>query len=482
MPDNMPAPESPAPPPPLYAKQQKIFPRRVKGIFRTVKTVSLWLFLCLYYLTPWLRWDRGPGAPNQAVLMDIDGRRGHIFAIEIWPQEVYYLTGLLVLAAIGLFFATSLFGRVWCGFACFQTVYTDLFMMVERLFQGDRNKAIKLHKAPWSMDTLAKKGATHAVWLLISAATAYTFVLYFSDAFEITREVVDLTAGPWILSSIGFLTFTTYLFAGFAREQVCIYMCPYARFQGAMMDENSMIVTYESWRGDPKDKASPGQNFTGRGHCVDCRVCVHACPTGIDIRDGSQLECIGCALCVDACDSVMDRFKLPRGLITYDSESNQRARAKGGEVKNRLIRPRTFAYIALITFVIGIMVVSLSFRSTLEVNVLRDRAPLFVTLSNGSVRNGYTFKVLNMVREKKTYTLQTEGLEGLSMRVIGFAAEGSKQADLTVKPDRVGSFRVFLKARPETLTESSTNITLLLEDHATGKTVRHDTVFIGPKR
>ncbi|MEO5336941.1 MAG: cytochrome c oxidase accessory protein CcoG [Magnetospirillum sp. WYHS-4] len=464
----------------LYAKHQKIYPRDVKGIFRTAKTLSLWAMLAVFYGTPWLRWDRGAGAPDQMVLMDVDGRRGYFFNIEIWPQEVYYLTGLLVLAAIGLFFATSLFGRVWCGFACFQTVFTDLFIMAERLFEGDRNRRLALDKGAWTVDKILRKGAKHAVWLFVSALTAYSFILYFNDAFAITRNMMDGAAGPWVYGTLGGLTFTTYIFAGFAREQTCIYMCPYARFQSAMMDEYSMIVTYEAWRGEPRSNAKPGQKFEGRGHCVDCGSCYQACPTGVDIREGLQIACIGCALCVDACNNIMDRFGLPRGLITYDSEMNQVARSKGNPTTNHLLRMRTWGYVAIMTVVTGVMAYGITHRSTEHVSVIRDRAPLFVMLSEGDLRNAYTLKISNKERKDKIYELSIAGLAGATLGAVGEEESGKAMIELPARPDMVNSFRIFVTARPDILKGKSTDMAFQIKDKASGQIVSTATVFMGP--
>jgi cytochrome c oxidase accessory protein FixG len=469
-----------AAPPKLYAEHVKVYPRQISGFWRKVKWGVLATLLGLYYLGPWLRWDRGPNAPDQALLIDMPGRRAYFFSIEIWPQEAYYLTGLLILGAIGLFLATAWFGRVWCGFTCPQTVWTDLFLWVERKIEGDRNARIRLDKAPLSLDKLWKKTAKHAAWLLIALATGGAWILYFNDA---PTTAVQFFTGQASTALYGFtllFTATTYVFAGWAREQVCIYMCPWPRFQGAMFDEDSLIVTYEEWRGEPRGGARRGQSFDNRGHCVDCGMCWQVCPTGIDIRNGQQMGCIGCALCIDACNSIMDRFGLPRELITYDSISNQIARGKGQPTKMRLIRPRTIAYAAILAAVAAIMAYSLITRQRLEVNVLPDRQPLFVKLSDGSIRNGYTFKVLNMGRDPKTYLLSTNGISGAEISVIGHHPEPAPFVELQVAPDTVGTFKLFLKAAPEHLRGKATNLVFVLTDVATRDMVEHKSVFSGP--
>ncbi|MFI4998296.1 MAG: cytochrome c oxidase accessory protein CcoG, partial [Reyranellales bacterium] len=300
---------------PLYLTRIKVYPRAIAGKWRSIKWAALVVLLGLYYLVPWLRWDRGPDAPNQAILIDLDGRRGWFFDVVIWPQEIYFVTGFLILAAFGLFFATSLFGRVWCGFACPQTVWTDLFMLVERLIEGDRNERMRLDKAPMSVSKATRKGFKHVAWLAIAAATGGAWVFYYVDAPSTLVKIFRGTASMEVYVFVGLLTATTYMLAGWAREQVCTYMCPWPRFQAAMLDEQSVIVTYQKWRGEPRGKHKAGDNWDGRGDCVDCNLCVAVCPTGIDIRDGQQIECIGCGLCVDACNQTMVKVGRARGLI-----------------------------------------------------------------------------------------------------------------------------------------------------------------------
>jgi cytochrome c oxidase accessory protein FixG len=465
---------------PMYASRPEIYPRSVKGTFRKLKWAALWVLLGLYYIGPWLRWDRGPGAPDQALLIDMPGRRAYFFGLEIWPQEIYYLTGLLILGAIGLFLVTALAGWVWCGFTCPQTVWTDLFMWVERKIEGDRNARLRLDKGPITADRIFKKIAKHAAWLVIALLTGGAWIMYFTDA---PTFVVDFVTGQASMALYGFtalFTATTYVLAGWAREQVCIYMCPWPRFQGAMFDEDSLIVTYEEWRGEPRGGARRGQSFEDRGHCVDCGMCWQVCPTGVDIRKGQQMACIGCALCVDACNSIMERFGLPGELITYDSINNQLAREKNEPTRMRWFRPRILVYVAVLTLVASVMVFSLATRSRLEVNVLHDRSPMFVRLSDGSIRNGYTFKILNMEREAKTYTLATDGIEGATMAVIGHQAESVPSVQLPVKPDDVAPFRVFVTVPRDNLDGKATDLEFVLTDNKTGQVVEHATVFAGP--
>ncbi|MFP4313861.1 MAG: cytochrome c oxidase accessory protein CcoG [Alphaproteobacteria bacterium] len=430
-----------------FAKQQKVFPKRVWGRYRKLKWAAMAVMLGIYYLVPFIRWDRGPNAPDQAVLIDLNGPRAYWFWIEIWPQEVYILTGILILAAIGLFFVTSLFGRVWCGYACPQTVWTDLFVWVERIVQGDRNARKRLQDSPWTFEKIRKIGLTHFIWLVIAWCTAGSFVLYFNDAPTLVRSFFEFDVSPTVLGFIIGLTFSTYLMAGFAREQVCTYMCPYARFQSAMFDKDTLIISYDEKRGEPRGKHKKGESWDGRGDCIDCTMCVQVCPTGIDIRDGLQMECIACGLCVDACNNIMDQVGRPRGLIRYDTTNHMNAEIKGGKEKFRFIRPRTLYYSAVIALVGGIMLYALIFRAPLEMNVLHDRNPVYVQLSSGEIRNGYTIKILNKTHDFHNYSLSIEGLDNATMTV---KAAGDISADsLSVPADSVGSYHVLVSANVE---------------------------------
>ena len=466
---------------PLYADRIRVYPKKVSGIFRRVKWYVLILLLAIYYIVPWIRWDRGPDAPNQAVLADMDKGRGYFFWIEIWPQEVYYLTGLLILGAVGLFLVTSLAGRVWCGYTCPQTVWTDLFMWVERLIEGDRNARIRLDKSGFSATKAGKKVLKHGVWLIIAALTGGAWIMYFNDAPTVTREIFTGQASTAVYFFAGLFTFTTYLLAGWAREQVCTYMCPWPRFQSAMFDEDTLIVTYEKWRGEPRSRHRKGQSFDDRGDCVDCNLCVAVCPTGIDIRDGQQLECIGCALCIDACNSVMAKVGQPLNLITYDTQRNQDARAAGQPTpKYRLVRPRTVLYTLLFVLVAGLMLWSLAFRATFDINVLHDRNPLFVSLSDGSIRNGYTVKILNKTQEGRSYLLGVEGIEATGLTIVGQEGSSTGSAILEAAADSVASYRLYLKLPRDAVTADHMTFTFTLTDPESGETARVETVFRGP--
>lgn len=464
---------TPSTPQSLYTKRVQIYPKLAHGFFRNLKWLALVVLLAIYYITPWLRWDRGPGQPDQAVLIDFENARFYFFFIEIWPQEVYYITGLLILAALGLFLVTALFGRVWCGYACPQTIWTDLFIYVERFFEGDRNARIKLNKAPWSVQKIMKKTGKHVVWIVIAAATGGVWILYFHDAPSIAR---DFFTGHAPLTSYIFaamLTVSTYALAGFMREQVCTYMCPWPRIQAALIDEDALNVTYRYDRGEPRGKHKKGATWEGRGDCIDCRQCVAVCPVGIDIRDGLQLECIGCALCIDACDEIMDKIDRPRGLIAYDTDNNVKARQCGEPAKTRLIRPRTIIYAILLAVVSTIMVTGLMNRSTLDLNILRDRQPNFVKLSDGSVRNGYTIKIMNKATEPRVLEIGVEGLPSADIRIAG-------QADLTlnVPADDTVDFRVLVTEDDLAGLSNRMNFTIFVRDVTTDTYSASATVFV----
>ncbi|MHA7872046.1 MAG: cytochrome c oxidase accessory protein CcoG, partial [Hyphococcus sp.] len=313
----------------LYKARVPIYPKLVHGTFRKLKWAILFATLGVYYILPWIRWTRGPGEPDQAVLVDFPGRRFYFFFIEIWPDELYFVTGLLILAALALFLATALFGRVWCGYACPQTVWTDLFIAVERFIEGDRNKRMRLAKAPWDAEKIGKKALKHAIWIIIAAATGGAWVLYFHDAPTIFGQLFTGAAPFSAYLFLGILTFTTYTLAGAMREQVCTYMCPWPRIQAALTDEETLQVTYKKDRGEPRGAHKKGESWEERGDCIDCKACVAACPMGIDIREGAQLECINCALCIDACDDIMKKIDRPLGLIAYDTDMNLERRVNG---------------------------------------------------------------------------------------------------------------------------------------------------------
>ena len=403
----------------------------------------------------------------------------YFFGIEIWPQEIYYLTGLLMLGAFGLFLATALFGRLWCGFACPQTVWTDLFMQVERWIEGDRAERIRFDKAPWTRAKWRKRVAKHAAWLLIAFLTGGAWIMYFRDAPTVVGEFFTGQAGLTVYFFVFLFTATTYLLAGMAREQVCTYMCPWPRIQGALVDQDTMAVTYKSWRGEPRGKYRKGEGFDGRGDCIDCKQCVAVCPMGIDIRDGFQLECIGCGLCVDACDEVMTKIGRPPRLIAYDSERNQDLRAAGQPAVSRLVRPRTILYTAMVAGVGVTMLVILALRATVDINILPDRSPLFVTMADGSIRNGYTIRVMNKQHAAKSYELAVAGDEG-RLSMVGQDGHAAV-VTLSAPPDGMAAHRVFVQLPRAALAGGQRPLTFELKDVEAGQVQTFDTVFHGPK-
>ena len=438
----------------LYKPRTPIYPKLVHGRWRAIKWAVLIATLAIYYVTPWIRWDRPGNLPDQAVLMDFAGRRFYFFAIQLWPQEIHFLTGLLVLAALALFLVSALFGRLWCGYSCPQTVWTDLFIYVERVFEGDRNARMRLDAAPWSFDKVWRKTGKHLVWLGIAFSTGGAWIFYFHDAPDLLRSFW-MGQGPvtgYVFAAL--LTFTTYVFAGFMREQVCIYMCPWPRIQGAMLDEHSLQVTYRYDRGEPRGAHKKNASWEGRGDCIDCNQCVTACPMGIDIRDGSQLECINCGLCIDACDDIMDKVGRSKGLIAYDTDAAVEARSKGGVAIYKPLRSRTAFYGVLLVAVAGLMAWGLTHRQDLDVHVLRDRNPVFVRLHDGAVRNGYTVKIANRGLLPRKVAISVDGLAGAKLTTPGVRAS-TPTLEVALPANEMRSVRVFITASPEVLTDRS---------------------------
>ncbi len=431
----------------LYQPRVPIYPKLVHGRWRAIKWAMLILTLTIYWVTPWIRWARPNGLPQQAVLVDFAGGRFYFFGIQLWPQEVYFITGLLVMAAMALFLVSALFGRLWCGYACPQTVWTDLFIYVERAFEGDRNARMRLDAAPWSFDKLWRKTGKHAVWLGIAFGTGGAWIFYFHDAPTLIRGFWVGQAAVTAYIFCALLTVTTYVFAGFTREQVCIYMCPWPRIQGAMLDQHSLQITYRADRGEARGPHKKGETWEGRGDCIDCNACVVVCPMGIDIRDGAQLECINCGLCADACDEIMDKVGRPRGLIAYDTDAAVAARAGGKPAVYKLVRPRTLYYAGALSLVSALMLWGLTHRSVLELHVLRDRTPMYVRMQDGSVRDGYTLKIANRTFYPQTVAVAFRGLNGVQLKTPGAPAT-TGDVLVTVEPNAVRSARIFVIAPP----------------------------------
>lgn len=460
----------------LFKSRVPIFPKEAEGRYRSIKWAMMAFTLSIYYLVPWLRWNRGATAPNQAVLVDLTHQRLYFFFIEIWPQEVYYITGLLILAAVSLFLINALFGRLWCGYSCPQTVWTDLFIWVETKIEGDRGARIRLANAPWTAGKIAKRVSKHVVWLAFAVATGGAWVFYFADAPTLLHQIVTGAASMGTYATIAGLAFTTYSLGGLMREQVCTYMCPWPRIQAAMTDTEALNVTYRRDRGEPRGPHRKGESWDTRGSCIDCNQCVAVCPMGIDIRDGAQLECINCGLCIDACDDVMKKIGQPTGLIAFDIEANILRRLGGKPARFRFVRPRTILYAAVLLAVSGIMLFTLSFRHTLELDVLRDRNPDHVTLADGAVRNAYTLKLMNRSPQARPLRLSLWGIKARQVKVIG-DGEIKTSVLLPVEADKVRTLRILVTVARADLTNSH-DMTFTLAD-AEGKERRSvEAVFV----
>ena len=483
----------------LYEARQKIFPKAAVGQFRRLKWWIMGVTLAIYYITPWLRWDRGVYAPDQAVLVDLAHRRFYFFFIEIWPQEFYYVAGLLVMAGIGLFLVTSTVGRAWCGYTCPQTVWVDLFLVVERFFEGDRNARIKLEKSNYGAGKIRKRVLKHATWLIIAVATGGAWIFYFADAPTLARNFATGQAPFVAYGTVAVLTFTTYVFGGLMREQVCTYMCPWPRIQAAMLDEDSLTVTYNDWRGEPRNRHAKKAAAAGQavGDCVDCNACVAVCPMGIDIRDGQQLECITCALCIDACDGVMDKLGRDRGLISYatlrDYNGNSAVSANGAWINGHvepeqvahttwrsIIRPRTLIYTTGWGLIGLAMLFVLLTRDRLEINVIHDRNPVFVQLTDGSIRNGYTIKILNKLPQPRDVTLHLEGLPGAQITVAGGKDLPTDQLAVQVAPDKLHSIKIFVRTPSEALKNATTPFSFIVADVDGAETKAYTANFEAP--
>ena len=394
--------------PALYEAHKKIYPREVSGRFSRLRVISLLALLGIYYVTPLLQWDG-----RQAILFDLPGRKFYLFGLTLWPQDFIYLAALLILAGLSLFFFTALLGRVWCGYACPQTVWTEAYLWMERKIEGNHNQRMKLDRAPNSAAKIRVKALKHTVWIAFSLWTGFTFVAYFTPIDELAAELVNFSLGPWETFWILFYSFATYGNAGFMREQVCKYMCPYARFQSAMFDSDTLIVAYHPERGEPRGSRRRGVDpaEVGLGDCIDCRVCVQVCPTGIDIREGLQYECIACSLCIDGCDEIMDKMNYPRGLIRYTTENSARGKPQ------RILRPRILVYATILLVLCGLLVAHISQRVALDLDVIRDRNTLYRETRDGLIENVYMLKILNMDNNAHEYKLRAEGIDGLKLVV-----------------------------------------------------------------
>lgn len=448
----------------FYTKHKKIYPRKVTGVFARLRVSGVFILLGGYYLVPWMRWDS-----HQAVLFDLPARKFYIFGLTFWPQDFFYLAALLIIAALSLFFFTALAGRLWCGYACPQTVWTELFLWIERKVEGSRNQQIKLDKQTMSSHKFSLKVLKHFLWLTLAAWTGFTFVGYFTPIIDLGQALIQFSLGPWETFWIIFYGFATYGNAGWMREQVCIYMCPYARFQSAMFDKNTLIISYDNKRGEARGarKKSVDPKEKGLGDCVDCTLCVQVCPTGIDIRNGLQYQCIGCAACADVCDEVMQKMGYETGLVRYSTQN-----IIDGKTSN-ILRPRIIIYASLLIILSLSLLYSIATRIPLELDIIRDRNALYRETVDGLIENIYTLKLINMDTEDHHYQLQIAGLKGMIFI--------KPQNEIIIKSGEVINLPVSIQIDPVNLKKTSSEISFHLNaldqpDLAVTEQAR----FIGP--
>ena len=449
----------------LYKKREKIYPREVHGIFATMRNVAMVALLGIYYGLPWLQYDG-----HQAILFDLPARKFYVFGWTFWPQDFIYLTALLLIAAYALFFFTALAGRLWCGYACPQTVWTEIFIWIERKFEGSRQKQIKLDKGPWNGERIMRTGGKHAAWLIFSLFTGFTFVGWFTPIDSLFSDIIIGDISGWGVFWILFYGFATYGNAGWMREQVCIYMCPYARFQSVMFDKDTLLIAYDEERGEPRGARKKGVDAkeSGLGDCINCGLCVQVCPTGIDIRNGLQYQCIGCAACIDVCDEVMEKVNLPKGLVKYTTEHN----IQGG--KTNVLRARILVYAALLFIISGALVYSIATRTPLELDIIRDRNALYFETDEGMIENVYTLKVINMTNSPQNYTITASGIEGLTMKM--------RNEFVDVGSGGIVEVPVRLEADPGYLKSASSVVNFTIESNTTeGLSLTESGRFLGPR-
>lgn len=422
----------------LYEEHKKIYPKQAKGVFNNWRIAAVIATQFVFYVFPWFNWN-----DRQAVLFDLVHRKFYLFGVVFLPQDFIYLAALLMCSAFGLFLWTTIAGRLWCGYSCPQTVYTEIFLWIEQAVEGDRPKRMKLDKGPWTGNKIMRKGIKHAIWLLFALWTGFTLVGFFSPIRDLLAAAPSFDFGPWETFWIFFYGGFTYLFAGFMREQVCKYMCPYARFQSVMFDADTLIISYDTARGEPRGARKKGVDpkASGLGDCVNCQVCVHVCPTGIDIRDGLQYECIGCAACVDACDEIMLKLGYPKGLIRYTTENALSGKYPESAIWSRMRRPRVLIYTAILTTIVGLSIGSFMLRQPLKVDILRDRASLVRETDDGMLENTYNLRFHNVSEETVRLKVSAEGMPSIQVKtdtpVIELAPMASHQiiAHVLVSPE-----------------------------------------------
>jgi len=458
----------------LYESQAKIYPRSVSGIFTQWRWVMIWLTQLFFYGVPWLQWGQ-----RQALLFNLEAKRFYIFNLVFYPQDLIYLTALLIISALSLFLFTAVAGRLWCGYTCPQTVYTEIFIWFERKIEGDRAARMRLDDAPMSFEKFARKGGKHLVWITFALWTGFTFVGYFTPIRDLSSEFLSWQLGPWETFWIFFYGFATYGNAGFMREQVCKYMCPYARFQSAMFDADTLIVTYDEERGEPRGGRSRKVEADSHklGSCIDCSLCVQVCPTGIDIRKGLQYECIGCGACADVCDTVMDKMNYPRGLVKYSTQNGITNHWSSAQMLRRILRPRVMVYTAILaTLLIGLMV-SLNLRKEFRVDVVRDRGVMARLADGGMLENVYRLQIMNASESAQHFRLKAEGMDGLKVESDGI----DKNNAIMVKPAQARWVSVRLQIPDGSAEPGSHHVEFEIKSLDSGEEISEKAVFLVPR-
>ena len=458
----------------LYEAEKKVYPRSVSGYFTKWRWAMIWLTQLFFYGMPWLEWGG-----RQALLFDLEARRFFIFNLVLYPQDLIYLAAILIISAMSLFLFTAVAGRLWCGFTCPQTVYTEIFVWIESKVEGDRAARMRLDNDPWTMEKIVRKGGKHFIWIAFALWTGFTFVGYFTPVRELLDGIANFNLGSWAIFWVLFYGFATYGNAGFMREQVCKYMCPYARFQSAMFDADTLIVTYDKERGEPRGgrsrQADPAA--AGLGSCIDCSLCVQVCPTGIDIREGLQYECISCGVCADVCDSVMDKMGYDKGLIRFTTPNGLEQHWTRKQIWRRVMRPRVLVYSAILGLLCFGLLASLAMRDSFKVNVVRDRGVLSRLVEGGLLENVYRLQIINATEATRHYRITATGLEGLTVESDGQAADGT----VAVGPAEVRWLPIRLRIPDGTVSSGSHPVHFAVQDQSSSEQVSEKAVFLAPR-
>jgi cytochrome c oxidase accessory protein FixG len=465
----------------LYESQDKVYPRSVSGFFTQWRWAMIWLTQLFFYGVPWLEWGQ-----RQALLFNLESKRFYIFKLVLYPQDLIYLTAILIISALSLFLFTAIAGRLWCGYTCPQTVYTEIFIWIERKIEGDRATRMKLDAAAMSPEKLARKGAKHFVWIAFALWTGFTFVGYFTPIRELWAAVMSYSLSPWEMFWVCFYGFATYGNAGFMREQVCKYMCPYARFQSAMFDDDTLIVTYDEARGEPRGGRSRKADASSQklGSCIDCNLCVQVCPTGIDIRKGLQYECIGCGACADVCDTVMDKMGYERGLVKYSTQNAIDNNWTHSQMLRRILRPRVLIYASILLLLIAALMASLWFRTPFRVDVVRDRGVMARLSDDGKLENVYRLQIMNGTESPQHFTLNVTGIDGIEIETEAASDNDDGEDDIKtilVKPTESRWVIVDLKIPDGSLESGSHKIKFEIESMETKDVVSEKSVFLVPR-